>query len=455
MAFLDDQYLLSNPAAEKIHAAVKDLPIIDAHNHANVAEIAANRNYPDPWQLFAATDHYVWEMLRKRGVPEKFITGDAAPRDKWLKMAEVFHQVAGNPVFEWIHLDLRRYLGIDKILGPDTGAEIWDEASAVLAKPEKRPLQLLDEIGVEVMCSTDDPVDFLEEHGQVNQSAGRTLVRPTWRPDSSMNIRKKGWREYMDKLARRFNLKLKSIDDLMEALRLSHDYFDNAGCRASDHGIEAPLPANVAKEKADAVFRAAMDGKNISKDEANAFMGYILAECAELNAAKDWVFQMHIGAVRDIRDSIYNTIGPDAGGDVSNHFIDILPPLKSFLNRFDDRLKVVLYCLDPSHQPTLGTVSRAFGAKVILGSAWWLLDTPVGMRRQLEYICSVDLFANFAGMVSDSRKLLSYGSRFEMFRRVMSDTLGSMVERGQIPPAIATELATRMAYHGPKEFFGI
>ena len=147
--------------------------------------------------------------------------------------------------------------------------------------------------------------------------------------------------------------------------------------------------------------------------------------------------------------------GPDVGGDISNHYLDYAPALCNFLNRFDDRLKVVLYCLEASHQGTLATISRAFGAKVALGSAWWLLDTPIGMHRQLEYIGSADTLSNFAGMVSDSRKLLSYGSRFEMFRRVMSDVLGNLVERGQMPEEIAFDLAERMAYSGTKKFWNL
>jgi len=162
-----------------------------------------------------------------------------------------------------------------------------------------------------------------------------------------------------------------------------------------------------------------------------------------------------MGAVRDIRQTLFDDLGPDVGGDVSDHNIDILNPLKAFLNRFDERLKVILYCLHPGHQSTLATISRAFGAKVNLGSAWWLCDTPIGMKRQLEYIGTVDLLANFAGMVSDSRKLLSYGSRFEMFRRVLCDVLGNMVERGQMPEDVAQLLAARICYDGPKEFFDL
>ena len=176
---------------------------------------------------------------------------------------------------------------------------------------------------------------------------------------------------------------------------------------------------------------------------------------AELDAEKGWVFQLHIGAVRDVRDMLFDTLGPDTGGDVSDHMIDIVKPLCKFLNLFDDKLKTILYCLDPGHQASLATVSRAFGCKVRLGSAWWLNDTSIGMKRQLEYISSVDLFASFAGMVSDSRKILSYSSRFEMFRRTLCDVVGEMVERGRIPDHIAYKLVQMMCYSEPKKFFGL
>lgn len=455
MEFLGENYLISNSVGKRIFKSVADLPIIDPHNHADVAEIAANNNYKNPWQLFAATDHYVWEVLRKRSVPEEYITGDAEPKDKWLKMAEVFPEIAGNPVYEWIHLDLKRYLGIDDLLGPDTGEMIWEKASAKLAEESSRPQQLLEKIGVEVMCSTDDPIDLLEEHDKANAKAGRTLLRPTWRPDKAMNIHLPTWKEYIISLGKRFDKPVNSVADLVRTLRISHDYFAENGCKASDHGVSKPYCGNASQTDAEAVFKKVMDGEVPTCAQCDIFLSYMLGELAEMDAEKGWVFQLHMGAIRDVRNSLYDNLGPDVGGDVSDHFIDILNPLHKFLNRFDNRLKVVLYCLEPGHQATLATLSRAFGAKVNLGSAWWLCDTPIGMKRQLEYIGSVDVFANFAGMVSDSRKLLSYGSRFEMFRRILADVLGNMVERGQIPEQVALMLAERMCYSGPKEFFNL
>ncbi len=454
-SFIGEKYLLRSGTALRLFKGVRDLPIVDPHNHADVAELAENRNYRDPWRLFAETDHYVWEVMRKRSVPEEFITGGAPPMRKWLELAAVFPEIAGNPVYEWIHLDLRRSLGIGETLGPGTGRVIWDKASKVLARKDMRPLQLLGKMGVEVMCSTDDPADLLENHSKVNAAAGRTLVRPTWRPDKAVNIFSPGWPGYVRRLGERFGIRIGSLDELMSALSISHDYFHECGCRASDHGVRAPLSGTPCRAKAAKAFRKALRGARLSDEETAAFMGHVFGEIAEFDSRRGWVFQIHVGAVRDVRDSLFESLGPDTGGDVSDHFIDVLGPLRPFLNRFDGRLKVVLYCLDPGHQATLATLARAFGSDVRLGSAWWLCDTPVGMKRQLEYVGSVDLLANFAGMVSDSRKLLSYGSRHEMFRRVLCDVLGDMVGCGQMPEKAALSLARRICYSGPKEFFGI
>lgn len=455
MGFLDDKYLLGNKKAEKIFKKIEKLPVVDPHNHANVREIAENKNYQDPWQLFAGTDHYVWSVLRKCSVPERYITGDATSEEKWLKMSEVFPLVAGNPVYEWVHLDLKRYFGIEEVLSKETGKRIWDILSKKLSLPENKPQELLKKANVEVMCSTDDPLENLEMHKKINYQMGKTMIRPTWRPDRILRITSPNWREYISKLAERFEIRCSSIKDMVNILKASHDYFAEYGCVASDHGVEVPYPAMTEEKDADRVFKKALSGEKITSSDAYIFSDYLSGVMAELDAEKNWVFQLHIGAVRDTRKVIFEKLGPDSGVDVSNHYLDILSPLLKFLNRFDGRLKVVLYCLDASHQQTLASVARAFGPNVRLGSAWWFLDTPYGMKQQLEFIGTIDLLSMHAGMVSDSRKILSYGSRFEMFRRVLSDVLGGMVEKGQIPEDIAENIAYRVAYTNPKEFFNL
>lgn len=464
MEFLGQNYLLSGEIAKEIYKEISSLPILDAHNHAALPEIANNTNYSDIWQVEAATDHYVWESMRKRGVEEDYITGNKSNKEKWLKLAAVFPELVGNPSYEWIHLDLKRIFGIDELISAETAEMIWDKTIELLSNPEFKPRALLKKMNVETMCSTDDPVDSLEHHKKINEEEGTTLVRPTWRPDKSMNIQNKGWKEYIIQLAKRTDIAIVSIDDLIRALKKTHKYFVDCGCKATDHGVEIPFGYIVSKDHANEIFKKVMGGSKPTKEEIRDYISFMLHEFGKMNAEAGLVMQIHIGAVRNVRDSLFEKLGPDVGGDISNHLIDIIEPLNQFLNYFDELnektpaqhrgLKIVLYCLDPNHYPSLATLTRAFGKNVNLGSAWWFNDSPIGMRRQLEYIGSVDLLYNFAGMVSDSRKLMSYASRNEMFRRVLSDVLGSMVNMGQIPKKLAIDLAKAMAYKNQKTLFG-
>lgn len=455
MSFLDDKYLLESDSAVAIYNAVKDLPIIDPHNHADVAEIAANGNYSNAWQVFAATDHYVWEVMRKRGVDENSITGTATPKEKWMELARVMPEIAGNPVFEWIHLDLRRRFGITNVLCSENAERIWDEVNAKLATDDFKPLALLKAMNVEVMCSTDDPVDTLEYHTAVNEKAGRIVIRPTWRPDKAMRIHYPGFRDYIAKLGKRFGIEIDSVEKLVEALQKSHDYFAEKGCRASDHDTPHPLPGNATLAEADVVFQRALAGETMSQADIDTYQDYLTIKVAEMDMRAGWVYQMHMCVIRDVRDTLFQSLGMDVGGDISEFYVNIAKPLCGFLNHFDDRLKLVLYSLEPCHQAALAAVARAFGKNVRLGSAWWLNDQPYGMSTQLEYIGNVDVYSCFAGMVSDSRKILSYASRFEMFRRTLSNVLGGLVLKGRMPQEIAEKIAVMMCYTEPKKFFNV
>ena len=455
MSFLDDKYLLESDSAVAIYNAVKDLPIIDPHNHADVAEIAANGNYSNAWQVFAATDHYVWEVMRKRGVDENSITGTATPKEKWMELARVMPEIAGNPVFEWIHLDLRRRFGITDVLCSENAERIWDEVNAKLATDDFKPLALLKAMNVEVMCSTDDPVDTLEYHTAVNEKAGRIVIRPTWRPDKAMRIHYPGFRDYIAKLGKRFGIEIDSVEKLVEALQKSHDYFAEKGCRASDHDTPHPLPGNATLAEADVVFQRALAGETMSQADIDTYQDYLTIKVAEMDMRAGWVYQMHMCVIRDVRDTLFQSLGMDVGGDISEFYVNIAKPLCGFLNHFDDRLKLVLYSLEPCHQAALAAVARAFGKNVRLGSAWWLNDQPYGMSTQLEYIGNVDVYSCFAGMVSDSRKILSYASRFEMFRRTLSNVLGGLVLKGRMPQEIAEKIAVMMCYTEPKKFFNV
>lgn len=448
MSFLDEEYLLGSESARQLYDEIRELPILDPHSHLDVQAVARNEGWDDIWEVEGATDHYVWQLMRKRGVPERKITGSASNREKWMALAEVFPQFAGNPTYEWIHLDLKRRFGIEKLISGDTAEEIWTETKDMLESPEMRQQALLEEMNVEVVSSTDDPVSDLEHHRRLEDDLEEITVRPTWRPDTAMKIDEAGWREYVDDLAGATDTDTSDLDGFLTALEVSHEYFENHGCRASDHGLHEVVSKPVSDRRAADIYQRAYAGETIASDDVTDFQAYVLERIGELNRDTGWVTQFHIGPVRDYRDSLYDELGPDAGGDVSTQDIELAENLEYFLNRFDEELQIVLYTVDPTHYPTVATISRAF-PNVSVGAAWWFNDSPTGMRRQLEYVSTVDLLANHGGMVSDSRKLLSFDSRFEMFRRSLADTVGSMVEQGQIPHGVAEDLVREVAYDRP------
>ena len=241
MGFLDNHYLLGGASSEAIYNEIKDLPIIDAHNHCDVKALAEDRKFTDIWDAEGSTDHYVWECFRKAGVPEEYLTGKKTSNfEKWMAVAAVFDKIAGNPTYEWIHLDLKRRLGINETISKKNAKDIWEKSKKMLSQKKYSPQSMILSMNVEAMCSTDDPLDTLEYHKKLAKSRLAGRVRPTFRPDKAMNIAKAGWVDYMAALEKRWNTKFNSIDDLMVALKAAHDFFAENGCRASDHGVNVP-----------------------------------------------------------------------------------------------------------------------------------------------------------------------------------------------------------------------
>lgn len=453
MSFLNEEYLLETDSARTLYDGIRDLPIVDPHSHADVAEIADNEGWEDVWEVEGATDHYVWALMRNFGVDEALITGDATNREKWNALAEVFPKVAGNPTYEWVHLDLRRRFGIDERLSPETADDIWAETREALADDGLRPRELLREMNVEVVCSTDDPTDSLDDHARIAAEADGIEVRPTWRADRVLGVGDPEWSSVADELAEATGVATDDLDGYLSALKTTHDRFAEHGCRASDLGVREPVSRPVTRERAAEAYDALRAEEKRDDAAADDLQAYLLDRVGEWNAEKGWVTQFHLGPVRNYREDLYDELGPAAGGDVSTRAVDIEGNLRHFLNSLDDEAAVVLYCLDPSHYPTIATLARVF-PNVSVGPAWWFNDSAHGIEEQLEYVGTVDTLWTHAGMVSDSRKLLSYGSRFEVFRRSLANVVGRAVERGQLPMDRAHEIVEHVAYDRPRELYG-
>lgn len=455
MSFLDGDYLFDNLTAGKLYKQVENLPIIDPHNHGDVKEIIDNKGWGDIWEVEGATDHYVWELMRKRGIREEKITGKASNKEKWMALAKVFPQFAGNPSYEWIHLDLKRRFNINKIISEDSSEMIWEKTSEILQTNRMKPREVLKDMNVQIMCTTDDPNSALEYHKSAKKEIEDIKILPTWRPDNAMNIGQETWRGYVEGLINATGISGEpaSLEDFLESLQKSHNYFAEHGCVASDHGLFEPYSYFVTTKSAAYIHQKAFSGQELTLKEIKDYKAFMLYQFAKMNEGSNWVTQLHIGPVRNYRNSLYYKLGPDTGGDISTLNIEIVDNISYFLNEFED-LKVVLYCLDPGHLPTIATIARAF-PNVSIGAAWWFNDSPYGMEEHLKYIATVDLLSNQAGMVTDSRKLMSFGSRTEMFRRSLCNVMGRLVEKGQVPESVAVDLVKNISYYRPLNLFFI
>ena len=454
MSFLDERYLLETDAAVTLYEAIADKPIFDPHTHADIVEIVENDGWADIWEVQGSTDHYVWSMMRKRGVDEELITGDASNREKWEAFAAVVPEMAGNPVYEWLHLDLKRRFGIDQPVSADTADEIWAETKSQLASDDMRPQELLREMDVEFVGTTDDPTDDLAYHERAETEVEGVSIRPTWRGDRAVDIENDDFDEFVDDLDGATDHDPHEFDGFRAALAATHDHFAERGCVACDIGIREPVSRPITDERAREVFDRRLAGEDLAEREIEDFQAYMLEFVTELNVEKDWVTQLHMGPVRHYRQELYEQIGPAAGATATTGDLNLTDGLRHLVNRFDGEGELVLYVVDPTHYPSITTIARAF-PNVSVGPAWWYNDSPFGMDHQLDYVGSVDLLANHAGMVSDSRKLLSFDSRFEMFRRTLANVVGRKVDRGQIPLDVAEDLVEQVAYQRPKELYGV
>ena len=447
MAFMDKDFLLSTATAKKLyHEAAADCPIIDYHCHINPKEIYEDRRFENISQVWLGGDHYKWRLMRCAGVDEKYITGDADAHEKFLKWAEVLGKAAGNPLYHWTHLELRNFFGYQRLLNKDTAEEVWSLCNKKLQEKGMSVRGLIAQSNVEVICTTDDPVDSLEWHQKLaNDPTMKTKVFPAWRPDKAMNIEKPDFADYIAKLAAASGVAVKGWAELQEALRDRMDFFAANGCKLSDHGIDHVfcLP-DASDEKADAILKKKLSGESVSAREAELFKAQCLLFLGREYAKRGWVMQLHYGCRRNNNENMFGKLGPDTGYDCIG---DIAPSgmTAAYLNALDkDGLlpKTILYSLNPIDNAAIDTICGCFQSseavsKVQHGSAWWFNDHFQGMTEQLTSLANEGYLAGFVGMLTDSRSFLSY-PRHEYFRRILCRLLGQWVEDGMYPDDMDT-----------------
>ena len=462
--FIHENFLLQNETAVHLfHDHAKKLPIIDYHCHLSPQEVAEDHRFRSITELWLGGDHYKWRALRTNGVAEKFITGDASDWDKFQKCAETMPYCMRNPLYHWTHLDLKTCFGIDKVLHPQTAKEIYDECNEKLASPEFSARNLMLHYNVEAVCTTDDPVDSLEYHKQVRESGFKVKVLPTWRPDMAMTVENPAaYRDYIDKLAKVSGISINCFDDIVKALLIRHKYFEQMGCRLSDHGMEEFYADDFTTAELDAIFAKVYGGNALTEAEIRKFKSAMLIEFGKMDADTGWTQQFHYGVIRNQNTKMFNLIGKDTGFDSMSQVMTA-----KAMNRYLDRLnsmdkltKTIIYNLNPSDFEMVGTTIGNFQdgsvpGKIQLGAGWWFLDQKNGMEQQMQVLSMLGLLSRFVGMLTDSRSFVSY-ARHEYFRRILCNLIGNDVEKGEIPasemPRIE-QMIEEISYYNAKKFF--
>ena len=462
--FMDENFLLKTKTAQTLyHEYSKLMPLIDYHCHLSPQQIAEDIQFENLTQAWLAGDHYKWRAMRTNGVHEDFCTGQKSDIDKFNHWATTVPFTMRNPLYHWTHLELQRYFGINEILNKQSAQQIYTEATLKLNTPEFSTRNLIRKMNVEVICTTDDPIDSLEFHKKIAESNFEVKVYPAFRPDKAMEVsHSENFIAYIKKLEAATNLSISTFDDYLFALQNRHDFFASMGCTVSDHGLEEIYAEDFTGSEIEAIFTKVHSGKSLNQLEQRKFKSCMLLHFAEWDWEKGWIQQYHLGALRNNNSRMMQLLGADTGWDSIGDFSQARA-LATFLNKLDadDKLaKTILYNLNPADNELMATMIGNFNdgsiaGKVQFGSAWWFLDQKDGIERQLNALSNMGLVSRFVGMLTDSRSFLSY-PRHEYFRRIVCNMFGNEIEEGELPndlPWIG-KIIQDISYHNAKDYFG-
>lgn len=462
--FMDKDFLLSTDTARKLYKAARDMPIFDYHCHLSPREIYENIQFRNIGHLMLGGDHYKWRAMRANGAPEALCCAAGDDWEKFLAFAGTLKYAIGNPLYHWTHLELRRVFGITDVLTEKSAKVIWDKANAMLQTDDFRCRRLIEKFNVKVICTTDDPCDDLHYHKLLAQDRSfKVRVLPAFRPDRAVRIEEPGFVQYVTQLGRLTGKGALNLQDMLASLEARAAYFHEVGARVSDHGLDTVPYAEPDYALAQEAYRKALSGEALSPLERDTYKTCVLRSLGRMYAARGWVMQYHIGALRNNNTRMLQRLGADVGCDSSADapVAANLARLLDVLERENALPKTILYCLNPRENYTLATMTGNFQTggvpgKIQFGAGWWFADQKPGMIDQMTALATQGLLGRFVGMLTDSRSFISY-TRHEYFRRILCDMIGRWVEEGEYPADMDTlkQLVRGICYENAVEYFGI
>lgn len=467
MSFINDRFMINNEVGCELYSDVaKSLPVIDYHCHLDAKDIYENKSFSDITQLWLSGDHYKWRAMRANGIPEEKITGNASPEEKFRVWAETVEASYGNPLYHWTHLELQFYFGIEENLDSCNWHEIMDSCNKLLCQDDFKPRELINRSNVEVICTTDSPLDSLEYHRRLQEDATfTTKVLPTFRPDEVFEEDSQLFINFIDKLTELTSIDVLDFSSFSKAIGKRVDWFHEVGCRISDHGTIDIRYLFATESEVEIIFSRKIKGEKLNQKECTILSSAIFVMLAKLYKEHNWAMQIHFGAIRSNNTPMKNALGINTGFDsISDqcHLAQGLNGLLDAMTKNDSLPKTIIYNLNASYNDVVATAIANFQSgeddiksPIQFGSGWWFNDTRRGMENQLNCLADQGLLMNFIGMLTDSRSFISY-TRHDYFRRILCNLIGSWVENREIPDnkKVLSKIIKNVCHDNARNYFG-
>jgi glucuronate isomerase len=431
--------------ARRLYESVRTLPIVSPHGHTQASWFAHDEAFPDPAKLFIQPDHYVHRMLYSQGISLESLEIEAEtirfPRKVWRTFAENYYLFRGTPTRMWLDYAFQELFDLQETLSGATADLYFDTIAAQLQKPAFRPRALYERFNIDVLATTDSPLDGLEHHAAIRDSGWRGRVIPTFRPDAVVDPEFNGFAGNVRTLGEQTGEDTATWSGYLGALRSARERFRNMGCTATDHGHPTARTANLSTHDSETLFAKVLAGR-ATTDDQELFRAQMLTEMARMSLEDGLVMQIHPGSVRNHNAKLYAKFGRDMGADIprATNYVDHLRPL---LDQFgsERNLTIILFTLDEStYSRELAPLAGLYPC-LWLGPPWWFHDSPEGMMRFRERTTETAGFYNTVGFNDDTRAFLSIPARHDVARRVDCAFLARLVVEHRLMEEEAFETA--------------
>ena len=375
------------------------------------------------------------------------------PAAVWQIFGDNYHLFRGTPTRLWLDHVFSQVFSIEQALDGDSAAAIYSDINRQLAQPEFLPRSLFERFNIEVLATTESPLDPLEAHRSIQLDSWGGRVITSFRPDPVVDPQYEGFTESVLELSRLSGVSCEGYAGYLDALRERRAYFKSMGATATDHGHPSARTADLPGPECERLYQGALKGA-LSAAEAEQFRGQMLLEMALMSLDDGLVMQLHPGVYRNHNPGLFQCFGRDKGADIPlpGEFVRNLKPLLDRVGNEPD-FTLILFTLDETtYSRELAPLAGHYPA-LKLGPAWWFHDSPEGMLRYRRQVTETAGFYNTVGFNDDTRAFLSIPARHDVARRIDCRFLAELVAEHRLAMGEARDLAVELSYTLAKQAY--